>query len=103
MMVSRGALPPCLWSSLSRSRSRGSKAILLPPSKADPACCDDGIAVGLDVPLPPLLTVLGELREPLDVGPLSSSTDVADEPPPGTLRRDNPPFEVIALTDLWLN
>ena len=53
------------------------------------------------MPLPPLLLAFGELHEPLGVvGPPSSSIDVADEPPAGTLRRDSPPFEVIALENL---
>jgi hypothetical protein len=96
MMVSFGVLPPCFLSSLSLSKSRGSKAILLPPSKADPACCDGVTAVGLDVPLPPLLVTLEVARE-LFGPPSSSATVVDDDAPAGTLRRDSPPFDVIEL------
>lgn len=38
MIVNLGIFPPCRPSSPSLSRSRGSNAILLPPSKAEPAC-----------------------------------------------------------------
>jgi hypothetical protein len=100
MIVNRGALPPIFWSSLSLSKSLGSKAILLPPSNADPACCDEATAVGLDVLLPLLPGPLGALGEPFDiVGPPSTSAPDVDEPA-GTLRRDNPPFEVISSKNL---
>ena len=38
MSVNRGIFPPSRSYSLSFSRSRGSNAILLPPSNAEPAC-----------------------------------------------------------------
>lgn len=82
MIVNLGARPPCFLSSPSLSKSLGSNAILLPPSKAEPACAE-GLANG--APL-----------ENGDVGP-SSEVDVDDEPPAATLRRDSPPFEVISF------
>ena len=57
--------------------------------------------MGLDVPLPLLPGPLGALSEPFDiVGPPSISAPDVDDEPAGTLRRDNPPFEVISSENL---
>lgn len=79
MIVSRGILPPWRLSSCTWSRSRGSQATLLPPSKAEPAC---------------VATV------PLELGPfdneprLGVSSELEDEAP-ATRLRESPPAELI--------
>lgn len=89
MIVRRGAFPPCLTSSSScSSRSRGSYAILLPPSNADPACDVDALRLGEDECL--LVGVaLFSLRP--HASP-SSSGWVEDAP---TRRRERPPVEAM--------
>ena len=80
IMVNLGALPPCLLSSSSRSKSRGSNAILLPPWKAEPACDVDGDALSEEV--------LGVAEWPLEWDQLSSGSCEADGP---TRRLERPP------------
>lgn len=93
MIVSLGALPPpFLSSSPSRSRSRGSYAILLPPSNAEPACFAPPDVAGESVELRGDV-VRGD-DEPVPAGDGSSSVVVL-ELPPGTRRRERPPFELI--------
>jgi hypothetical protein len=86
MSVRRGIFPPCRASSLSFSKSRGSKAILLPPSKAEPACATSP---------PPLFGGV-----PLGIGCVVTSFE--GEELPATLRLERP-VELIALPvqDYW--
>lgn len=85
MIVNLGARPPCFLSSPSLSKSRGSKAILFPPSNAEPACAEE-------------VTFIDPLADEGVVGPWpSSDVEVDAEPPAGTLRRESPPFEVISF------
>lgn len=89
MIVRRGAFPPCLTSSSScSSRSRGSYAILLPPSNAEPACDVDALRLGEDECLL-VEVVLFSLRP--QASP-SSSAWVEDAP---TRRRERPPAEAM--------
>ena len=91
MMVSRGGLPPRRASSSSRSRSRGSYAILLPPSNAEPAwrageCGGSGREAA-----PPFAEAV-----PLKPQALSASSSPADEADAGTRRRERPAEELMA-------
>ena len=88
-MVNLGAFPPCLLSSSSRSKSRGSKAILLPPSKAEPACETEALTPGKEEELG-----VEEWFEPLRPQ-LSSTSSLDGEAEGATRRRERPPAEVI--------
>lgn len=89
MIVSRGGLPPSRASSSSRSRSRGSNAILLPPSNAEPAWYEGEVNESDRDTEPPL-----EAEGPLM--PSASSSPVEAEA--GTRRRERP-AELIAWTE----
>jgi len=98
MIVRRGIFPPVLASSLaSCCISRGSNAILLPPSNAEPAWawCAASSGGGELLLLPP---------PALDAWSLSSSSslydDVVPPPPPPTRRLERPPEVDIGI--LWL-
>lgn len=92
MIVSLGDLPPCRASSSSCSiRSRGSYAILLPPSNAEPACDVDALTVceadetlGVGVCL---------LEVALPLRPHASSSSSAADDDAATRRRESPPAE----------
>ena len=94
MIVRRGGLPPRRASSSSRSRSRGSYAILLPPSKAEPAWRggdwrdSEREEEPLGVDAPPLKPHAAS----------ASSSPVVVEV--GTRRRERPAAELIALA-VW--
>lgn len=86
-MVNLGAFPPCLLSSSSRSRSRGSKAILLPPSKAEPACETEALTPWKEEELG-----VEEWLEPLRPQ-ASSASSFGVEAEGATRRRERPPAD----------
>ena len=93
MIVSLGALPPCLASSSSWSiKSRGSNAILLPPANADPACDVDALT-DCDELGECLLDVGAEVLLPLSPQASPSSSSAAEEDA-ATRRRWSPPEDM---------
>jgi hypothetical protein len=88
MIVSFGIFPPSFTSSL-RSRSRGSKATLLPPSNAVPPPCLRGVSVPVGVPGPGLLLLV----VPAEVSSPSSRLVLAF----ATRRRERPLEAIVGV------